>query len=130
MVTTDRPFPFFSMNVDKFIAREGEYDVEYDLGRCWIAYNDIIALYDAAANVVDGGGDKEMSKLRDVVIKVNGDFKKTGLLIDEKEIVTHKSRWECERDIYDDLHAREWMERHPHGWYNSESDHGTGDEDK
>lgn len=107
MTTTDRPYPFFSVNADKFIAREGEVNVEYDLGRCWIAYNDIIALYEAAADVVDGGGDREMAKLRDVVIKVNSDFKKTGLLIDEKEIMTKKPRW---RD--------------------SEPAHKTGDDDK
>ena len=131
MTTTDRPYPFFSVNADKFIAREGEFNVEYDLGRCWIAYNDIIALYEAAANVVDGGGNREMEKLRDMVIKVNGDFKKTGLTIDTKEIMTKKSRWERIRpDDYDELHAREWLERHPHAWYNSKSDHGTGEEDK
>lgn len=107
MISTDRPYPFFSVNADKFIAREGEYDVEYDLGQCWIAYNDIVDLYEAAADVVDGGGDKEMEKLRDVVVKVNGDFKKAGLMIDVKEIVTKKPRW---RD--------------------SEPDHKTGDEDK
>lgn len=100
MTTTDRPYPFFRVNADKFIAMEGEYDVEYDLGRCWIAYNDILALYDAAADVVDGGGDREMAKLRDVVIKVNGDLKKTGLMIDEKEIRTKKPRWELEGDVY------------------------------
>jgi len=30
---------------------------------------------------------------------------------------------------YDADHAAEWMERHPHGWYNSENDYGTGEED-
>lgn len=97
MTTIDRPYPFFSVNVDKFIAREGEHDVEYDLGQCWIAYNDIADLYEAAANVVDGGGDREMAKLRDAVIKVNGDFKKAGLMIDVKEIVTKKPRWKCDK---------------------------------
>lgn len=29
---------------------------------------------------------------------------------------------------YDDLHAKEWMERHPNGYYNSESDYGDVDE--
>lgn len=97
MTTTDRPYPFFSVNAEKFIAREGEYDVEYDLGQCWVAYNDIVELYEAAANAVDGGSDKEMEKLRDVVIKVNNDFKKAGLMIDVKEIVTKKPRWERDR---------------------------------
>ena len=98
MTSTDRPYPFFSVNVDKFIAMEGEFNnVEYDLGLCWISYNDILALYDAAADVVDGGGDKEMSKLSDVVVKVNGDFKKAGLMIDEKEIMTKKPRWKCDQ---------------------------------
>lgn len=32
-------------------------------------------------------------------------------------------------DYYDDGHAKEWMEKHPYGWYNSENDYGTGDED-
>ncbi len=32
-------------------------------------------------------------------------------------------------DRYDDKHAKEWMKKHPHGWYNSESDYGIGDED-
>ena len=106
MTNIDRPYPFFSVNADKFIAREGEYSVEYDLGLCWIAYNDMVELYDAAANAVDGGGDEEMAKLRDVVVKVNGDFKKAGLMIDMNEIRTQKSRW-----------------------HNSAPDHGTGDED-
>ena len=33
-------------------------------------------------------------------------------------------------DEYDEGHAEEWMERHPYGWYNSESDYGTGDEEE
>ncbi len=32
-------------------------------------------------------------------------------------------------DRYDDKHAKEWMKKHPHGWYNSESDYGVGDEE-
>lgn len=32
-------------------------------------------------------------------------------------------------DRYDAKHAKEWMERHPNGWYNSESDYGVGDSD-
>lgn len=36
---------------------------------------------------------------------------------------------EPDPDEYNEGHAKEWMERHPHGWYNSESDYGTGDED-
>lgn len=30
---------------------------------------------------------------------------------------------------YNADHAAEWMKMHPHGWYNSEDDKGTGDED-
>lgn len=37
---------------------------------------------------------------------------------------------EPDPDEYDEGHAKEWMERHPYGWYNSESDYGTGDEDE
>ena len=37
---------------------------------------------------------------------------------------------EPDPDEYDADHAAEWMEKHPHGWYNSESDYGTGDEDE
>ena len=33
-------------------------------------------------------------------------------------------------DEYDEGHAEEWMEKHPYGWYNSESDYGTGDEEE
>ena len=36
---------------------------------------------------------------------------------------------EPDPDEYDEGHANEWMERHPYGWYNSESDYGTGDEE-
>ena len=36
---------------------------------------------------------------------------------------------EPDPDEYDEGHAKEWMERHPYGWYNSESDYGTGDEE-
>ena len=36
---------------------------------------------------------------------------------------------EPDPDEYDEGHAEEWMERHPYGWYNSESDYGTGDEE-
>lgn len=28
---------------------------------------------------------------------------------------------------YDDLHAKEWMNRHPHGYYNNEDDYGIDD---
>jgi len=31
---------------------------------------------------------------------------------------------------YDAGHAEEWMERHPHGYYNSEDDYGTDSEDE
>lgn len=37
---------------------------------------------------------------------------------------------EPDPDEYDEGHAEEWMERHPYGWYNSESDYGTGDEEE
>ncbi len=30
---------------------------------------------------------------------------------------------------YDDLHAQEWMDRHPHGWYNNEHDYGDDDDE-
>ena len=32
-------------------------------------------------------------------------------------------------DYYDAEHAQEWMERNPHGYYNSEKDYGVDDED-
>ena len=32
-------------------------------------------------------------------------------------------------DEYDEGHAKEWMEKHPYGYYNNEHDYGTGDED-
>ena len=31
---------------------------------------------------------------------------------------------------YNERHAREWMERHPHGWYNNEHDYGVGDDEE
>ena len=34
-----------------------------------------------------------------------------------------------DEEDYDEGHAQEWMERHPHGWYNNEHDYGTGDEE-
>lgn len=37
---------------------------------------------------------------------------------------------EPDPDEYDEGHAEEWMERHPYGWHNSESDYGTGDEEE
>ena len=37
---------------------------------------------------------------------------------------------EPDPDEYDEGHAEEWMEKHPYGWYNSESDYGTGDEEE
>ena len=37
---------------------------------------------------------------------------------------------EPDPDEYDEGHSKEWMERHPYGWYNSESDYGTGDEEE
>lgn len=33
-------------------------------------------------------------------------------------------------DQYIAEHAKEWMERHPHGWYESESDYGVEDEEE
>ena len=37
---------------------------------------------------------------------------------------------EPDPDEYDEGHAEEWMEKHPYGWHNSESDYGTGDEEE
>ena len=37
---------------------------------------------------------------------------------------------EPDPDEYDEGDAVEWMERLPYGWYNSESDYGTGDEEE
>lgn len=36
---------------------------------------------------------------------------------------------EDDDEEYNDEHAKEWMEKHPHGWYNNENDYGTGDEE-
>ena len=33
-------------------------------------------------------------------------------------------------EYYDADHAAEWMERNPHGYYNNESDYGTGEQDE
>ncbi len=48
---------------------------------------------------------------------------------EEKEYSDEEAFEERDPNRYDDEHAREWMKRHPHGWYNSESDYGVGDED-
>lgn len=31
---------------------------------------------------------------------------------------------EDEEDEYNEAHAKEWIEKHPHGWYNNENDYG------
>ena len=33
-------------------------------------------------------------------------------------------------DAYDELHAKEWMERHPRGYYNNENDYGEEEEEE
>lgn len=35
-----------------------------------------------------------------------------------------------ELPYYDEKHATEWMERHPHGWYNNENDYGEDVEER
>ena len=48
---------------------------------------------------------------------------------EEKEYSDEEAFEERDPNRYDDEHAKEWMKRHPHGWYNSESDYGVGDEE-
>ena len=48
---------------------------------------------------------------------------------EEKEYSDEEAFEERDPNRYDDEHAKEWMKKHPHGWYNSESDYGVGDEE-
>lgn len=47
----------------------------------------------------------------------------------EQEINDEEAFNDRDPNRYDAAHAKEWMERHPYGWYNSESDYGIGDPD-
>lgn len=47
----------------------------------------------------------------------------------QQEFSDEEAFEERDPDRYDDEHAKEWMKKHPHGWYNSESDYGVGDEE-
>lgn len=46
-----------------------------------------------------------------------------------QELEDEEAFSERDPDRYDEKHAKEWMKKHPNGWYNSESDYGVGDED-
>ena len=48
----------------------------------------------------------------------------------EEEEEEEEEEREEGKDYYDADHAAEWMEKNPHGWYNSEHDKGTGDEEE
>lgn len=49
--------------------------------------------------------------------------------IKEVTYIDYVDEDEDDDDYYDARHAQEWMERNPHGYYNSEKDYGVDDED-
>ena len=97
---------------------------------------DVDAVLDAMGYDVDclGNNDK-VSCLAQAVEDGDTDDEIRNCLLDNLQEAIDNARStddddEPDPDEYDEGHAEEWMERHPYGWYNSESDYGTGDEEE
>lgn len=94
-VSCNRPYPNFRINVEEFVADDCPSGTKYDLGLCYIAYKNIIELYNRAADLVETlSDDNELArKLKTAAKKTYDDFKRANLHIDEKEIQSHENRW-------------------------------------
>ena len=60
----------------------------------------------------------------------DGDYVRFYVLQPSQIEIVNESNDEEDKDVYDADHAAEWMERNPHGYYNSEKDYGTDDEER
>ena len=97
----DRPYPFFKADIEKFSALEGSdsehaYYVQYDLGLCYLAYQNIHELYNAAMEVVrhnKGRPSKRVRRLTAACKKTYTDFKRAKFKIDKEEISNGKVFW-------------------------------------
>ena len=99
-VSCNRPYPNFRINVDEFVADDCPSGTRYDIGLCYIAYKNIIELYNRAADLVETlSDDNELAKnLKNAVKKTHDDFKQARFIIDETEINSQNSRWKKETD--------------------------------
>lgn len=57
------------------------------------------------------------------------DMTEDGLIIEDEEEFEDEDEFFKDAEEYNDDHAKEWMKKHPHGWYNNENDYGTGEEE-
>lgn len=93
----DRPYPYFTADVEEFTALEDGHNVQYNLGCCYIAYKNILNLYNAAMGIIRGQKSrpsKKMKRLMDACEKTYKDFNRANFIIDEEEIRTGKAAWE------------------------------------
>lgn len=97
----DRPYPFFKADIEKFSALEWSDSgranwVQYDLGICYLAYKNIIELYNAAMEVVRHNKvrpSKRVRRLTAACKKTYKDFKRARFIMDEDEISNGKVFW-------------------------------------
>lgn len=88
----DRPYPFFKADIEKFSALEGSdsehaHYVQYDLGLCYLAYQNIHELYNAAMDLIrytKARPSKKMKRLITACKKTHEDFLSANFCIDEK----------------------------------------------
>ena len=97
----DRPYPFFRADIETFRALDAGDDenpqyTQYNLGLCYLAYQDIFELYNAAMGIVrmeKTRPSKKMKRLMTACKKTYEDFKRAGVRFDEEEIKTRKAFW-------------------------------------
>lgn len=97
----DRPYPFFKADIEKFSALEGNdsehaHYVQYDLGLCYLAYQNIHELYNAAMDLIrytKARPSKKVKRLITACKKTYKDFKRAKFIMDEEEIRNGKVFW-------------------------------------
>ena len=98
----ERPYPFFRADIETFSALDAGDDenplyTQYNLGLCYLAYNNIDELYNAAMGIVrlqKTRPSKKMKRLVAACKKTYEDFKRARFCLDEEEIKTRKAFWE------------------------------------
>ena len=96
----NRPYPFFKAEIETFTAIEGidsehAHNVQYDLGLCYIAWQNIHELYNAAMDLLlasKGRPSKKMKRLICACKKTHEDFMRAKFCISEKLIRGRMSR--------------------------------------
>ena len=98
----DRPYPFFKADIETFSAldagdEENPRYTQYDLGICYLAYQNIHELYNAAMGLLTSAKiypSKAKKRLQDACKKTYKDFIRANFCISEEQVKTGKSDWE------------------------------------